>query len=288
MLHDDRPPQIVRFEPGRGRALDKNLTGFHTTLDVADSIRAEPGGGLSGPALDLLVAFHVAAFPDGRTILGSAAQNHLRELDQYNPHILRLIPLGRLMVVKYRTGGIPRRLRFGRFVGTTAVYPLTEAGYDSLTQTDIGIAALFPHGIVPGEQCGEPQPFLYLGGIIDVRRLNHPDWVRGRPARAVLAALRHIARFLPPLYWRPGAQEDRLATDRGPLPRLCGFADDGSVGAKCLWRAGFREVGAKWNGELKFALDLADWNTGVFDPKRRAQVRVTVRAIQAAAGRLRR
>jgi hypothetical protein len=177
-------------------------------------------------------------------------------------------------------------LDLGHTVGFTGVYPLTEDGFSRLVTTDIGVASLMPEGIVPASEYLRPQSTIYIGGVVDVRRLNHPDWVNGNPGRAVFAALFHLASFLPPVRWYPGVPEDRLVTEDGSrLPRLCAFADPGSESASFLWRAGFRKIGMKWNGEVKYALDMADWNSRRLSPKRRTQFLRTIRGLQFVANK---
>src|SRR5262249_4774448 len=159
---------------------------------------------------------------------------------------------------------------FGCFAGITDVYPLKDAGFERLISTDIGVSSLLPDGIEPAFACQVPQHSFYIGTVIDIRRLNHPDWIEVLPGQSIRALSRHVARFLAPLRWYPGDPEDRLVPEDGQrLPRFCAFAREGSSGAKHLWRAGFRAVRLSRDGEYKYVLDLEEWNTGGFDPIRR-------------------
>lgn len=275
---------IIDFHPDRGAVIYDRLRHLLHLVRRADELDSLEAQEANQAVADVLVALQAAAFSDGSDpIQGRSRAEHLGLVQQHNSLIFRLVTCRGPVALRLVENVV---LPFGSVLGCTTVYPLTAVGYATLRVSPAGVGALFPRHVVPKSECGQAQPSLYIAGVIDLRRLNHPDWVKGTPMRVLSCLVEHVAALCPRVRW-DGDEFTLTTTDGTRLPRILAAADDGSESARLLFRAGFREIGRKTDGSVKFELDLEGWNEG-FDPGRSGQVLRVIRSLQWAQSQRRR
>lgn len=279
--------QVIKFAKEEGRKLYRNLKADMGLLSTAETFPRMTGRQRVRAEMELTAAILFAAFgPTSMSFDKSVVEQFLDEYD-YNPRITRVVRSSEpVVVVVTDDDGVRRAIRFGYAVGTTSVYPLTQAGFDEFMATRIGIASLLPPrkvpegaseapppGVVPIGDCDGPQRYLHIGGVVDVRWLdNREKVIREHSPTLVMQELReHLAEFLPPL----GRRADELtwyAKDGGPLPILCASSREERPTARMMVKAGFLVKGEQHDGSLKYELDLESVNAEPYGSQRRQDI----------------
>lgn len=277
----------IEFEPSYGKILYENISQFSGLLRYANRFPALTGRERDEAVSELITALSITAFgfhsnhSNLRTV-EDWLDYHRRVVD-HNREIFRLVTTPKPIEVWFQDGRAKRRIRFGHVLGCTMVFPLTDEGYERYTTTETPLSALFPSAVVEAKECRRDQLNLHLGATIDIRNLNHPKWQPDSSSRVFMKLFDHATFFGPNIEWRAGDEAYLVASSGSRLPRFSAYSTPNSKGSYLMEESGFRDVGkVRWAQltDLKYALDLNDWNRGGFDDERREQVRLTVNAYQ--------